>query len=141
MPDATSAEIPMAHEPVHPVVPPDPVRLQEAIRYRLRYTIAKEPSDVTSEDLFHAVSLAIKDIAVDRLLESRRRFRNQDVKRVYYLSMEFLPGRTLGNNLLNLGLYDVCRDALTSLGADLDDILNEEHDPALGNGGLGRLAA
>ena len=126
---------------VKPVVPPAPSDLEAAIRYRLHYTIAKELSEITSEDLFHAVSLAVKDIAVDRLLETRRRHAEQDVKRVYYLSMEFLPGRTLSNNLLNLGLTDACRQALQSLGADMDEVLNEEPDPGLGNGGLGRLAA
>ncbi len=122
-------------------VPPDPRDLEAAIRYRVRHTIAKEPGDVTAEDLFHAVSLAVNDVAVDRLLESRRSSRSRDVKRVYYLSMEFLPGRTLGNNLLNLGLYGKCRAALRSLGADIDEVLNEEPDPGLGNGGLGRLAS
>jgi len=122
-------------------VPPNPSDMEAAIRYRLHYTIAKDLKDVTTEDLFHAVSLVVKDAAVERLLESRRRFAEEDAKRVYYLSMEFLPGRTLGNNLLNLGLYDPCRDALKSIGADIEEVLNEEHDPGLGNGGLGRLAA
>lgn len=122
-------------------VPPNPSDLEAAIRYRLHYTIAKDLKEVTTEDLFHAVSLAIKDVAVDRLLDSRRRFAEADPKRVYYLSMEFLPGRTLGNNLLNLGLYEACQEALKTLGADIHDVLGEEHDPGLGNGGLGRLAA
>jgi starch phosphorylase len=124
-----------------PVIPPNPTDLEAAIRYRLHYTIAKDLKDINTEDLFQAVSLAVKDVAVDRLLESRRRFDERHPKRVYYLSLEFLPGRTLGNNLLNLGLYDACRQALQSLGADMDQVLNEEHDPGLGNGGLGRLAA
>ncbi|MFI5361989.1 MAG: glycogen/starch/alpha-glucan phosphorylase [Elusimicrobiota bacterium] len=122
-------------------VPPDPADLEAAIRYRLHYTIAKEAGDVTTADLFHAVSLAVKDIAVDRLLASRLRSRAREAKRVYYLSMEFLPGRTLGNNLLNLGLYEACRKALRSLGGDIDAVLDEESDPGLGNGGLGRLAS
>ncbi|MFA5976227.1 MAG: glycogen/starch/alpha-glucan phosphorylase [Elusimicrobiota bacterium] len=131
----------MTNPVVQSVIPPNPADLEAAIRYRLHYTIAKDMSDVNTEDLFHAVSLAVKDVAVDRLLESRHRFREEDVKRVYYLSMEFLPGRTLGNNLLNLGLYEACRQALQTLGSDINDVLKEEHDPALGNGGLGRLAA
>ena len=127
--------------PAREGVPPNPSDLEAAIRYRLRHTIAKELSDVTQVDLFHAVSLAVKDLAVDRLLESRRRSRDRDIKRVYYLSMEFLPGRTLGNNLLNLGLYETCRTALRSIDVDIDAVLNEEPDPGLGNGGLGRLAS
>src|ERR1700689_3480455 len=90
--------------PARTPAPPDPSDLEASIRYRLHYTIAKELSDVTTEDLFHAASLAVKDIAVDRLLKSRHRYREQDVKRVYYLSLEFLPGRTLGHNLLNLAV-------------------------------------
>jgi len=123
------------------VVPPNPSDLEAAIRYRLHYTIAKELKDVTADDIFHAVSLVVKDAAIERLLESRRRFAAEDSKRVYYLSMEFLPGRTLGNNLLNLGLYEACREALKAIGAEIEEVLSEEHDPGLGNGGLGRLAA
>src|SRR5437016_1189103 len=91
---------------------PDAHSLAEAIRHHVRYSLAKDWSDCSKDDLFHAVSLAVKELAVERLLESERRYRAQDAKRVYYFSMEFLVGRTLGNNLLNLGLLDTCRQAL-----------------------------
>ncbi|MFN0118754.1 MAG: glycogen/starch/alpha-glucan phosphorylase [Elusimicrobiota bacterium] len=116
-------------------------KLEELIRYHLRTTLAKDLSDVSNEDVFHAISLSIKGIAVEQLLQTERRYRDQDLKRVYYLSMEFLIGRTLENNLLNLKLLEECRKAVKNLGWDLDTVISEESDPALGNGGLGRLAA
>src|SRR5207302_4745766 len=73
--------------------------------------------------------------------ESERRYREQDAKRLHYLSMEFLMGRSLGNNLINLGLYDEARGVVSELGVDLEELQSLEHDAALGNGGLGRLAA
>ena len=75
------------------------------------------------------------------MLETEERYRQRDPKRLYYLSIEFLIGQSLGNNLLNLGIRESCREALSNLGADLDEVEETEPDPALGNGGLGRLAA
>jgi starch phosphorylase len=88
-----------------------------------------------------AVSLAVRDTLVDRLLQTEKRYQAADAKRLYYLSMEFLIGRSLGNNIYNLGLLEHCKNALQELGFDLDDLREHECDAALGNGGLGRLAA
>jgi glycogen phosphorylase len=115
--------------------------LEESIRFHVRYSLAKDWHDVSKDDLFHAISLAVKERAVDQMLESERAYRERDVKRVYYFSLEFLVGRTLGNNLLNLGLMEECREAVKTVGYDLNEVMQEETDPALGNGGLGRLAA
>ncbi len=125
----------------NPSATPDARVFEDSIRYHVRYSLAKDWTDVSNEDLFHAVSLAVKELAIERLLQSERRYRDNDAKRVYYFSMEFLTGRTLENNLVNLGLLDQCREAFKHLGRDLNEIFEEESDPALGNGGLGRLAA
>ena len=88
-----------------------------------------------------ALSVAVRRPALDAMRESERRYREQDAKRLYYLSMEFLMGRALGNNLTNLGLYDDAKAIIGELGVDLEELEALEHDAALGNGGLGRLAA
>src|SRR5207253_550866 len=88
-----------------------------------------------------ALSIAVRRPALDAMRESERRYREQDAKRLYYFSMEFLMGRALGNNLTNLGLYDDAKAIIGELGVDLEELESLEHDAALGNGGLGRLAA
>jgi len=88
-----------------------------------------------------ALSVAVRRPALDAMRESERRYREQDAKRLYYFSMEFLMGRALGNNLTNLGLYDDAKAIMGELGVDLEELEALEHDAALGNGGLGRLAA
>ncbi|MCH9672316.1 MAG: glycogen/starch/alpha-glucan phosphorylase [Gammaproteobacteria bacterium] len=109
--------------------------------HHLRYTIGKHREDATEKDLFKCLALTVRHIVIDRMLETEARYRREGAKRVYYLSMEFLIGRLLGNNLDNLDVLDVFREASEELGVDLDHILDSEYDPALGNGGLGRLAA
>lgn len=89
----------------------------------------------------HALSVSVRRPALDAMRDSERRYREQDAKRLYYLSMEFLMGRALGNNLTNLGLYDDAKAIIGELGVDLEELQSLEHDAALGNGGLGRLAA
>ena len=89
----------------------------------------------------HALSVAVRRPMLDAMRETERRYRDQDSKRLYYLSMEFLMGRALGNNLTNLELYDEAKSIIAELGADLEELRSLEHDAALGNGGLGRLAA
>jgi starch phosphorylase len=87
------------------------------------------------------VSLAIRNRLIDQMLATEERCRQTDAKRLYYLSMEFLIGRSLSNNLMNLGLMEACREALATLDTGLEEVLDQEEDAALGNGGLGRLAA
>ncbi len=116
-------------------------RLREAIVRHARYTLGLEPSELGCDDMFRAVSLAVREFLVDGMLATERRYDSHDAKRLYYLSMEFLVGRSLGNNLLNLGLFDSCRRAVEDLGVDLEEVRECERDAALGNGGLGRLAA
>lgn len=101
----------------------------------------KEINEATEQQLFQSVSYAIKDTIIDRWMETHKEYEKQDVKTVYYLSMEFLMGRALGNNIINLGADKVVGEALEELGIDLNAIEDQEQDAALGNGGLGRLAA
>ncbi len=116
-------------------------RLRDSILRHIRYTLARPSGDLTPRELFKPVSLAVRDLLVDRLLRTEQRYREQDVKRLHYLSLEFLMGRWLSDNLSNLGLYDQCRSVLAELNVDLDQVLEVEPDAGLGNGGLGRLAA
>jgi glycogen phosphorylase len=107
----------------------------------LEYTLGKDKYSATKYDGFNALAYAVRDHLVERWLDTQQAYYNSDDKRVYYISMEFLMGRALGNSLINLGLLNEYRDAVTSLGYDFEDILAEEQDAGLGNGGLGRLAA
>ena len=115
--------------------------LRESIQRHARYSLVQAWGTLSPDQLFECVGLAVRDLLVDRLLETRERQRQADAKRVYYLSIEYLLGRSLTNNLINLGIYDLCRDALGSIGVDLGLVEESERDAALGNGGLGRLAA
>src|SRR5229473_1599148 len=119
--------------------PCDPDPLRQSILRHIRYTLARPVADATPQEFFKPVSLAIRDYVVDRLLATEQRYEDQDVKRLYYLSLEFLMGRWLSDNLCNLGLDEACRAALAELGINLQDVLNVEPDAGLGNGGLGRL--
>ncbi|MCM1399590.1 MAG: glycogen/starch/alpha-glucan phosphorylase [Clostridium sp.] len=101
----------------------------------------KTISEATPKQVFQAVAYAVKDDIIDRWIATQKEYEKQNVKTVYYLSMEFLMGRALGNNLINLTCYDQIKEALDELGFDLNVIEDQEPDAALGNGGLGRLAA
>ncbi|MCM1083276.1 MAG: glycogen/starch/alpha-glucan phosphorylase [Clostridium sp.] len=101
----------------------------------------KKISEATPKQVFQAVAYAVKDDIIDRWIATQKEYEKQNVKTVYYLSMEFLMGRALGNNLINLTCYDQIKEALDELGFDLNVIEDQEPDAALGNGGLGRLAA
>ncbi|MCO6436501.1 MAG: glycogen/starch/alpha-glucan phosphorylase [Phycisphaerae bacterium] len=116
--------------------------LRGSILSHLRFTQAKVPGHATERDVFVAVAMAVRDRLIDRWIATRRAYYERaDTKRVYYLSLEFLIGRTLGNSLVNLQLYDELYQALFELGYDLEQIRELEEEAGLGNGGLGRLAA
>jgi starch phosphorylase len=115
--------------------------LSDDVRFHLTYSIGKDPDAATPSDLCRALSLAVRQRLTDVRLATERRYTERDAKRVYYLSMEFLMGRSLENNLLNLGLRDEADRLLTARGSSLEAVLPQERDAALGNGGLGRLAA
>src|SRR5258706_14760774 len=117
------------------------VQLREGSGQFLRFARGKVWSVASMREKLFALSVAVRRPALDAMRESERRYREQDAKRLYYLSMEFLMGRALGNNLANLGLYDDTRPIMAELGVDLEELASLEPDAALGNGGLGALAA
>ncbi|MFM1526079.1 glycogen phosphorylase [Yersinia enterocolitica] len=122
-----------------PVVSVD--ALKHSIAYKLMFIVGKDPSIATQHDWLNATLFAVRDRMVERWLRSNRAQLSQDVRQVYYLSMEFLLGRTLSNALLSMGIYEDIEHALDEMGLNLSELLQEENDPGLGNGGLGRLAA
>lgn len=105
------------------------------------HSVGKDPAYATRYDWFYALSFLLRGILSERYINTARSEFANDTRRIYYLSMEYLLGRSLSKNLLDLGIFDIARDALSEFGQDLDDLSKLEHDPALGNGGLGRLAA
>ncbi|MCB1181130.1 MAG: glycogen/starch/alpha-glucan phosphorylase [Chlamydiia bacterium] len=115
--------------------------LKQAILEHLHFTLGKDKYTATKRDLFMALSYSIRDQLIGRWIHTQQGYYEADVKRVYYLSLEFLIGQTLHNSLINLGLYDNCLKAVHDLGKDLKILMDVEADAGLGNGGLGRLAA
>ncbi|HAX47747.1 MAG TPA: glycogen phosphorylase, partial [Bacteroidetes bacterium] len=108
---------------------------------RLEFDLVKDRTTVTDHDILEAISMAIRDRLTRNWLNTQNEYNENNVKKVHYLSLEFLMGSLLGNSLINLGLYEETRKLLESFGYDLDKIMREEPDMGLGNGGLGRLAA
>jgi starch phosphorylase len=115
--------------------------LRESLLHHLHYTLAKDEFSATQHDYFMALAHAVRDRMIARWLRTQQRYYHEDRKRVYYLSMEYLIGRTLSNALVNLDLLDECRRDLNDLGLDLNQLFAQEPEAGLGNGGLGRLAA
>ena len=115
--------------------------LRRAFADHLQFSIGKDEHSATALDRYHAVADAVRDRMMRHWLQTQQTYYRSDAKRVYYLSLEFLMGKALENNLLNLGLLDNMKAALASLGLELSDLFVQEPDAGLGNGGLGRLAA
>ena len=121
----------------------DAARLKLSIEHHIKYFIGKRTCEITKEEAFTVIALAVREFAMDKMYETMARYNKVGTKRVYYLSIEYLIGRSLENNLYNLGLYEILKDIKIDGWPDisLQDIFDAEYDPALGNGGLGRLAA
>ncbi|MBF0119520.1 MAG: glycogen/starch/alpha-glucan phosphorylase [Desulfobacterales bacterium] len=117
------------------------IDIKQSIEFHLKYSLGKTIKNASKQDIMKGVSLALRNFIIDGLIETEKRQENIDSKQLYYLSMEFLIGRSLRNNLSNLLIYDKFKKALELLNVDIDLIFDEESDAALGNGGLGRLAA
>lgn len=114
---------------------------KKSVKDNVKFLYRKTIEEATQEQIFQAVSYSVKDVIIDNWLATQKAYDEQDPKIVYYMSMEFLMGRALGNNLINLCAYGEVKEALEELGFDLNCIEDQEPDPALGNGGLGRLVA
>ena len=115
--------------------------VKSSLASHLMYSVGKEPISATARDWFMAAAYTVRDRVTERWMPTLNRYYAKDKKRVYYMSMEFLIGRSLVNSMINLGLYDTLRAAIDGLGLDFDEIVGWEVEAALGNGGLGRLAA
>ncbi|WP_320170712.1 glycogen/starch/alpha-glucan phosphorylase [Maridesulfovibrio sp.] len=115
--------------------------LTSDIRDHVVYSLSKEMSWANERDMGKALALALRDRLVERMMLTRDRYRDAGAKRMYYFSIEYLLGRCLGNSLCNMEILDLCEDIFKDMGFDLDEVRASERDPALGNGGLGRLAA
>ena len=113
----------------------------EDVKENVKNLYRKTLEEASQQEIFQAVSYTVKDVIIDDWLATQKAFDKQDPKMVYYMSMEFLMGRALGNNMINLKMYKEVKEALEEIGLNLDEIEDQEPDPALGNGGLGRLAA
>ena len=134
-----------ANPQMHPMISDalglDVETLKRSLVNRLTYTVGKDHFTATPRDWLNSLAYVVRDRLAERWMETMRSYYEQDAKRVYYLSLEFLLGRTLSNSLLNIGFFDTCLQALQELGLDYEQIRDLEFDAALGNGGLGRLAA
>jgi glycogen phosphorylase len=115
--------------------------LIKSFNFHLHFTLAKDQYSATMQDRYHALAMAVRDRLIGRWILTQQTYHKQNVKRICYLSLEFLMGRAMGNNVINLLMDDTCRQAMQRLGLDWDVLRDIEVDAALGNGGLGRLAA
>ena len=119
----------------------DKETFKKNVIYNVKSQFRKTIDEATPNQVFQAVAYAVKDVIIDEWIATHKEYEKQDVKTLYYLSMEFLMGRALGNNIINIMAKDEIKQALDELGFDLNLIEDQEPDAALGNGGLGRLAA
>ena len=129
------------NRPARATAPNEAAALLHSFTNHLLYSLAKDQYSATARDRFMSLAFTVRDRLIERWISTQQRYYKKDAKRVYYLSAEFLMGRALANNLINLGLYETARDGLKMLNLDIADVLEEEVDAGLGNGGLGRLAA
>jgi starch phosphorylase len=129
------------NRPARAAAPNESAALLHSFTNHLLYSQAKDQYTATARDRFMALALTTRDHLIERWIATQQRYYRKDAKRVYYLSAEFLMGRALANNLINLGLSEVARDAMRMMNLDIADLLEQEVDAGLGNGGLGRLAA
>ena len=114
-------------------------RFKKDVQDNVKRLFRKELDEANPQEQFQAVSYAVKEAIIDDWIETQKKIDKEDPKIVYYMSMEFLMGRALGNNLINMTAYTEVKEALDELGIDLNAVEDQEPDPALGNGGLGRL--
>ena len=131
----------MASRVLRAPAPNEAAAVLHSFTNHLLYSLAKDQYSATARDRFMSLALTVRDRLIERWIATQQRYYRRDAKRVYYLSAEFLMGRALANNLLNLGLYDTAREAMRMMGIEVADLLEQEVDAGLGNGGLGRLAA
>lgn len=115
--------------------------IKKSIVYKLIFLIGRSPREASQRDWLNATLHAVRDLVTEGWITTARQTRAEDSRRVYYLSMEFLIGRTLSNAMIAEGIYGLAQEALSELNVDLEEVLEKEVDPGLGNGGLGRLAA
>ena len=127
--------------PVIKLLDDDVESIKYALTSHLLYSVGKEPVNASARDWFMAAAYAVRDRVTERWMPTLNRYYEEDKKRVYYMSMEFLIGRTLSNAMINLGIHDQVKQAIGELGLDFDEVVGWEVEAALGNGGLGRLAA
>src|SRR3979409_2697202 len=131
----------MASRVLRAPAPNEAAAVLHSFTNHLLYSLAKDQYSDTERDRFRPRALPVRDRLIERWIATQQRYYRADAKRIYYLSAEFLMGRALANNLLNLGLYDTAREAMRMMGLEVSDLLEQEVDAGLGNGGLGRLAA
>ncbi|MFL5309798.1 MAG: glycogen/starch/alpha-glucan phosphorylase [Myxococcales bacterium] len=131
----------MASRVLRAPAPNEAAAVLHSFTNHLLYSLAKDQYSATARDRFMSLALTVRDRLIERWIATQQRYYRREAKRVYYLSAEFLMGRALANNLLNLGLYDTAREAMRMMGLEVSDLLEQEVDAGLGNGGLGRLAA
>src|SRR5271154_2447816 len=119
------------------VAPNEVAAILHSYTNHLLYSLAKDQYSATARDKFMALALTVRERLSDRWIATQQRYYKKDAKRVYYLSAEFLMGRALLNNMINLGIYEECREAMRMLDLDIGDLIDQENDAGLGNGGLG----
>ena len=125
----------------HTSLPIDKEGIKKRFSSYLKYYLAKDQYSSTMQDVYIALSLAVRELMIDRWIETQQMYHINKVKRVYYLSMEYMIGRSLTNNMINLQIFQVAKEAMQDYGISLEQVIDQEEEAGLGNGGLGRLAA